>query len=355
LAQELDWHPRLQLFLASLLESKERRYTDDSEVPIALNLRINHTPAPRAASEQPIRLVDAGAYRSGLLIHDDIKASGDKARLLGFSVEALTLDGNHDADLSEALRFVEYCDLRDLEQLHLRGRVGLEAVLDDIFTRWALWAPLKRFTDLRLQCVLTADVVDALEGALKEIGPQLRTFHLQPSDDAWIPRHLLDNLDRLELLALNTRSCAFLFDQGRLPRLKYLFLGQPKQRGSIMDPLLTARSRLLYKERIDDIFKHVATSGRRLHVGLWQLSFKLMCVSSLSYSTAQQDPDQSPNRSRQRAQELTPRPACARPAQGLWPYPRRPLRARASARVGRLPRSLMPFAHCRSHISGPVL
>lgn len=183
------------------------------------------------------------------------------------------------------LSFVEYCDLRDLEQLHLRGRVGLEAVLDDVFTRWALWAPLKHFSDLRLQCVLTVDVVDALEGALKQIGPQLRTFHLQPSDDAWIPRHLLDGLDRLELLALNTRSCAFLFDKGRLPRLKHLFLGQPKRSGP-MDSLTTGRSKLLFNERVDDIVKHVPADGRRrLHVGLWQLSFKLECVCSAAPSS----------------------------------------------------------------------
>lgn len=278
LAQELDWHPRLPNFLASLLKSKERRFTEDSEVPIMLNLRINHTPVvERAVWDQPVKIVSSGAYRSGISIHNDLKESGDKARMQGLSVEALTLDGDHEADLLEALHFVEHCDLRDLEQLYLRGRVGLEAVLDDVFTRWALWAPLKHFSDLRLQCVLTADVVDALEGALAQVGPQLRTFHLQPSDDAWIPRHLLDGLDWLECLALNTRSCAFLFDNDRLPRLKCLFLGQPKRSGS-MNPLITARSKFLFEERIDDIIKHVAADNRRIHVGLWQLSFKLRLV-----------------------------------------------------------------------------
>lgn len=265
-------------------------------VPVDLSFKVTaeHHVVPHPYSSAPLQtrgewFVSTSDLHQALEQHarrsDPLGAS--RVEGYGVAVRSLALECEPNMDLTRIERFVGQLSLRSLEQLSLSGHAGLEKILYLLcnpspapphpvqhFVPGGLDGPERLgLTELRIQgCDLDLEILESVHEAVLRGGRQLRVLHLLPAQHAWIPRQLLNGLDGLEVLALNTRSCAFLFDGGRLPALKHLYLGSPARVNDL--DLAQPASRLVFKTMVDEVVAQIPRSRVGLRVGLSQLSFK---------------------------------------------------------------------------------
>jgi hypothetical protein len=192
---------------------------------------------------------------------------GSPSRVI--SLSNLTLETDHHA-WGAVINLLLVCDFSSLERICLSVPYCLDATLSVFLLE------LPRLVDLRINT--TTDDLNAsehLQIILASAASRLRVLHLHTIESVDLDPRLFDGLQRLEELSISTWGISTLFANGRLPRLRRLFIGQPHiKAGELLqqtddEPLKTIQELVTWAVRT------IPNLNRRrgLRLGVWDLDF----------------------------------------------------------------------------------